>query len=156
MSHQVEGVWARDFAFVGAMTGFLAPFTLLRELPYALASAGGGALGGAVVGAVLGSLSGRVLHWPRGSLVVCAIVPGVLWGLSAAAASALIDSSVFGLSCVFACSAAVVQAMWLWPLYLRRHVAGQSPFVLLLAASFVSPLLGLVGFMWMILPKLAG
>lgn len=127
--------WMRDFALVGATTGFLAPYAVLRKLEYA-ACAG---LGGAIFGLALGAfsahlLAGRARRWRKVVFVPLGLVLGGLWGAVAGASAAVVLPMALDLSVVVAGIAGALQLGWFWLAYSVRRVNGRSTWLVLLLA----------------------
>ena len=141
--------WMRDFALVGGLTGFLAPFLVIREAGYATATG----LGGAVSGALLGRftswlLASRARRWPKLVFLPFGILLGSLWGSSAALATVVGGArDVLGLSLFFAGLAGADQLGWFWLAYSYRRVNGRSTGAVVALASLLGSGLGYAGFL---------
>lgn len=140
--------WVRDFTLVGALTGFGAPFVLLRSLEYSLVTG----LGGLVGGAVLGLFSAWVINrqarrWRRFVLLPLGLALGALWGATAGGATALVPHlrGLLGLSLAVAAIAGAAQLGWFWLAYSVRRVNQRSTWPVVLLASALGAGLGWVG-----------
>lgn len=140
--------WVRDFALVGAVTGFSAPFAMLRFLEYSLLTALGGLVGGAALGLFSAWLIGRYARrWRRLVLFPLGLVVGALWGASAGVATAFAPQlrHLLVLSVVVAGFAGAAQLGWFWLVYSVRRVNHRSTWPVVLAASVLGGGLGWVG-----------
>lgn len=135
--------WARDFAVVGGLTGFLAPFAIFQQLLYALLTGFGGALGGGLLGLFSAwLLSGNARRWSPLAFLPLGLVVGALWGVSAALPTVVLGTEVLFWSLLVAGFAGAVQLAWLWPLYCHRRLAGRSTAALVVLSSLVGGSLG--------------
>ncbi|MDP1828138.1 MAG: hypothetical protein Q8L48_32985 [Archangium sp.] len=140
--------WVRDFTFVGGVTGFMAPYSVIRDVGYASLTG----LGGAASGAVLGVFSAWLLtgfgrRWPKLVFLPVGLVLGALWGMAAAAPTALTSMrNLLVLSLLFAGVAGALQLGWFWLSYCYRRVNRRSTFPVVLLASLLGGGLGWAGF----------
>ena len=140
--------WVRDFALVGGVTGFCAPYTMLRELEYSALAAAGGLVGGAALGLFSSWLISRYARrWRRFVLFPLGLFFGALWGAMAGGTTALVPSlrSLLVLSLLCAAVAGSVQLGWFWFVYSVRRVNHRSTWPVVLVASVLSVGLGFVG-----------
>ncbi len=140
--------WVRDFALVGGVTGFCAPYTMLRELEYSALAAAGGLVGGAALGLFSSWLISRYARrWRRFVLFPLGLFFGALWGAMAGGTTALVPSlrSLLVLSLLCAAIAGSVQLGWFWFAYSVRRVNHRSTWPVVLGASVLSVGLGFVG-----------
>ena len=143
-----RGPWVRDFALVGGITGFLAPFSVIRDVQYSALTS----IGGAVSGAVLGLFSawwlscvGRRL--PKVAFLPLGLIIGALWGSAAAMATAVTEArNMLLFSVVFAGAAGALQLGWFWLAYCYRRVNRLSTWGVVLVASLLGGGLGYAGF----------
>lgn len=138
--------WVRDFALVGAATGFLAPYAVIRSLEYSgFASAGGGA-SGALLGAFSVWLFSRVGRgWSKIVLVPLGLALGALWGGAAGLATGLSDHGEWlPLSVMFGGCAGALQLGWFWLAYAVRRVNCRSTIAVVVTATVLSGSLGWV------------
>lgn len=140
--------WVRDFALVGAVTGFSAPYAMLRYLEYSLVTGLGGLLGGAALGLFSAWLIGRYARrWRRLVLFPLGLVFGAAWGATAGAATAAVPElrKLLELSVIVAAFAGAAQLGWFWLVYSVRRVNQRSTWPVVLAASVLGGGLGWVG-----------
>jgi hypothetical protein len=140
--------WVRDFALVGGLTGFCAPYATLRYLEYSLVTGIGGLLGGAALGLFSSWLISRYARrWRRFVLFPLGLFFGALWGATAGGTTALVPSlrSMIVLSLVVAAIAGAVQLGWFWLVYSVRRVNHRSTWPVVLVASVLGAGLGWVG-----------
>jgi len=142
--------WARDFAFLGGVMGFSAPFFVILEPGFAVAAGLAGAVTGAPFGVALGwwmeRLRGTV---PLVLLVAAAAVVGALWGGMAGAFGGLTTVSMvgdavgLGLLLGTVCGGLTVGTGLVPYLVLSARGADTRP--LLAVAALVSPVVGWLG-----------
>lgn len=140
--------WVRDFALVGAVTGFSAPYAILRALGYSIVTGIGGLVGGAALGLFSAWLIGRYARrWRRLVLFPLGLLFGALWGATAGATTALVPElrKLLELSVIVAAFAGAAQLGWFWLIYSVRRVNQRSTWPVVLAASVLSGGLGWVG-----------
>lgn len=139
--------WIRDFTFVGAVTGFLAPFAVIREVEYSSVTGIGGAVSGAALGVFSAwLLSGAGRRWPKLVFVPLGLLLGALWGVSSALATAFTPARhLLALSVVFAGLAGALQLGWFWLVYCLRRVNRRSTYGVVLLASLLGGGLGWAG-----------
>lgn len=135
--------WVRDFALVGATTGFFAPFSVLRNAQYA----GLASLGGTLFGIALGLFSarlfaGRARRWARGVYLPLGALLGALWGAAAGLATAPVWPKAVGLSVLVAGIAGALQFGWFWLAYALRRVNRRSTWAVTLLALLIGGGLG--------------
>jgi hypothetical protein len=143
--------WARDFAVIGAVTGFAAPAPYFwHDTEYLAACSGSGA----VIGAVLGVATSRALlvwlsRWPFGVLLVLGLALGALWGGSTGfcgGALALDDAHAYvpltPISAIAGAGAGMLQLGWFWLPYTLARAKGKSALAIVAAACVVSVALG--------------
>lgn len=146
--------WARDWAWIGATTSAISPWVASRLIPLdldtytALACVLGG-VSGAVVGWALALVTERIPKRSRVSIVaVFAPIPLGAWGgLVATVSAAFTEADLIPLALACGTTAALVQTMWLAPLYvwLVERSALRTPLVL--GGALVSPLCGVLAVM---------
>lgn len=138
--------WARDFALIGGLTGFLAPFATIHEFTYSSLTGLGGALGGGLLGLFSAwLLSGEARRWTKVALVPLGLVMGCLWGLGAALPTVVLGTDVLVISLILAGFAGALQLAWLWPLYWHRRANGRSTMALVVFSSLLGGGLGWLG-----------
>jgi hypothetical protein len=140
--------WVRDFALVGGLTGFLAPYSVIHEVPYSAVTGVGGALSGAVLGAFSAwLLSGFGRRWPKVVFLPLGLIIGALWGSAAAMATVVTPARhLLVLSVLFAGAAGALQLGWFWLAYCYRRVNRRSTWGVVLIASLLGGGLGFAGF----------
>jgi hypothetical protein len=140
--------WVRDFTFVGGVTGFLAPYSVIHDIGYASLTGVGGAVSGSVLGVFSAwLLSGRGLRWPKLAFIPVGLVLGALWGISAAMATAFTSmNNLLVISVLFAGVAGALQLGWFWLGYCYRRVNRRSTWPVVLVASLLGGGLGFAGF----------
>ena len=144
--------WARDFAIIGAVTGFAAPAPFWwGNFTYLGACAGAGAVVGALLGVVMaGALVGPFARWPFGVLLLFGLGVGAAWGASAAYLGGVAG---FGtpahdklelakLSSMAGAVAGAVQLGWFWLPYVLRKSRGLSGVPIVVASCLISGALG--------------
>lgn len=137
--------WIRDFALVGGVSGFSAPFAMLRFLDYSLVTGLGGLLGGAALGSLSAWLINRqARRWRRFVLLPLGLCFGALWGATAGGATALVPQlrNLLELSVIVAAIAGAVQLGWFWLAYSVRRVNHRSTWPVVLVASALGGGLG--------------
>lgn len=140
--------WVRDFAIVGGVTGFLAPFSFWRLLEYSLFAGVGGGVGGAALGLFSAWLMGRhARRWRRIVLFPLGLLFGALWGATAGAATGLSSDlrSLMSLSMIVAALAGALQLGWFWLVYSVRRMNQRSTWPVVLVASVLGGGLGFAG-----------
>ena len=139
--------WVRDFTFVGAATGFLAPWAVLRQADYAALTGLGGAVSGALLGVFSAWLfSGVGRRWPKWLLLPLGLTLGGLWGAASVAPTALTPlRSLLGLSLFFAGFAGALQLGWFWLAYSYRRVNQRSTAAVVALAALLGSGLGWAG-----------
>lgn len=138
-------LWVRDFALVGLVTGFVAPFTVLRNPEYAQLASAGGALTGAALGALSHLFFARAgRRWPKFAIILLSVLVGAVWGSASGVTTALAVSfrRSFELSLVVGGCAGALQLSWFWVVYAMRSVRRKSTWSVVLAASLFSVALG--------------
>lgn len=153
--------WARDFAFLGALSAGLVPLvamaggntaTVLRFTGAAMLF---GALGGLLVGLIsrrfVAGLGGRL---PVGLLLLAGPLVGALWGVATGGAAAWawwwsMDASwsptrFVGESMQFAGIAAAIQFGWFWLPYVLGTVRRRGKLALWLLAGISAAAVGLL------------
>jgi len=140
--------WVRDFTFVGGVTGFIAPYSVIRNVEYASLTGLGGAMSGALIGVFSAwLLSGFGRRWPKLVFIPVGLVLGALWGMAAAMTTALSPMrDLIFLSLLFAGAAAAIQLGWFWLAYSYRRVNRRSTWPVVLLASLLGGGLGWAGF----------
>ena len=140
--------WVRDFTFVGGVTGFMAPYSVIHDVEYSALTGSGGAVSGAMLGVFSAwLLSGRGLRWPKLVFLPVGLGLGALWGISAAMATAFTPMRhLLVLSVIFAGMAGALQLGWFWLGYCYRRVNRRSTWPLVLVASLLGGGLGFAGF----------
>ena len=140
--------WARDAAIVGGITGYVGPATALFGWslhPWLLACAAACALGGAVLGASVALALERArgvvpLRVLAVALPALAIGLGALWAGSAAW---LVGAPILA-AATFGGVAAAVQVGLAWLPYTVQAVLGGPRWPIVVVASALSPLIGLL------------
>ena len=140
--------WVRDFALVGGLTGFFAPFSVLREAAYASLTGLGGTLGGALLGLFSAwFMAGAGRRWRKVAFVPAGLLLGALWGMSSVlptvAFAPLRDLMV--LSLAFAGFAGALQLGWFWLAYCHLRVHRKSTWGVVVLASVLGGGLGWAG-----------
>jgi len=139
--------WVRDFSFVGAVTGFLAPYMVIKDLAYATVAGAGGALTGALLGLFSAALmSTRVRRWPKLVLLPTGFGLGALWGMGAALPTGVATPHFLGLTLLFSGAAGAVQLGWFWLAYCYRRVNLRSTWPVVLLAAALGAGLGYSGY----------
>lgn len=139
--------WVRDFFLVGGITGFMAPYSVIREAGYATVTGLGGATSGALLGVFSAwLLSGFGRRWPKVVFVPVGLVLGALWGIGAALPTGLTPMrNLMELSVLFAGIAGALQLGWFWLAYGYRRVNRRSTLGVVLLASLLGGGLGWAG-----------
>lgn len=139
--------WVRDFSFVGGVTGFLAPFSVIRDVGYCTLTGVGGALSGALLGLFSAwLLSGSGRRWPKLLFVPVGLVLGALWGSSSVLLIAFTPSrQLLVLSVLFAGLAGALQLGWFWLGYSYRRINRRSTLGVVMLASVLGGGLGWAG-----------
>lgn len=139
--------WVRDFTFVGGVTGFMAPYTVLRDVAYCSLTGLGGAVSGALLGAFSAwLLSGLGRRWPKAVFVPVGLLLGALWGTAAALTTAFTSMrELLELSVPLAGLAGALQLGWFWLGYGYRRVNRRSTVGVVLLASLLGGGLGWAG-----------
>jgi hypothetical protein len=140
--------WARDFALVGGVSSFLAPYLVVRDhygMDYIALSTAMGIGFGAVLGLVLPRILTRMGQIPFWALLFT-LGPslGLLWGAAVGASSGqILKADMWMVSTLFAAPAAAFQFGWLWLPYtvVRAREKRAWPLV---AFACVMPVAGLV------------
>lgn len=140
--------WARDFAVVGGVTGFAAPYVVITDLPFAAAAG----LAGAALGLVLGALAAPFLERARHRvplllLVFAAPFVGAVWGGLSGVAGGLVGGRMFAgesveLGLVMGAAAGMVQLGWMFLPYTLVAVMKLPRWPVVLAASVAAPVFG--------------
>ncbi len=148
LSPDSRAPWVRDFALVGGLTGFLAPYGVLHYVQYSMAAGLGGALSGAVLGAFSSWLvSGFGRRWPKVAFLPLGLSIGAVWGSAAALATVVTPArDQLSLSVLFAGAAGALQLGWFWLAYCYRRVNRRTTWGLVLVASLLGGGLGFAGF----------
>lgn len=141
-------VWARDFAVVGAVSSFLAPWLVVQEafgMTYLVASAAMGGVFGAVLGLALPRILtklGKIPFWAL--LFTLGPALGLLWGAAVGASSGqVLEHDMWVLSTMFAAPAAAAQLAWMWLPYTVLRARGKRTWPLI-AFACALPVAGLV------------
>lgn len=135
--------WVRDFALVGATTGFFAPFSVLRNAQYAALASLGGTLFGIALGLCSARMfAGRARRWARWVYLPLGGLLGALWGAAAGLATAPLWPKAVGLSVVVAGIAGALQFGWFWLAYALRRVNRRSTWAVTLLALLIGGGLG--------------
>ncbi len=137
--------WIRDFALVGAVTGFSAPYWVVNAWTYASLTGLGGAVGGAALGAFSAwLLSGRARRWPRFSLLLLGPLFGAAWGATAALTTGVSSwwRELLWLSVALAAVAGALQLGWFWLAYAVRRVNQRSTWPVTVGAAALGGGLG--------------
>ena len=146
--------WATDLAFVGAVSGAVAPlaFAPMMAMPaatYAVIAGAAGAATGLALGLVAPKLlTGLLRNVPVGALLVGGIALGGAWGGLVGAITATAISphpELLHSSVEIAAIAGAIQLGWWWLPYLMRLAKGKSTWPLMLAAAALAPFLGWIG-----------
>lgn len=141
--------WKRDFAIVGATSGFLTPALVAGLEPifaiYAVVAMLAGALSGWFLGGMLPATltSGSLSKTPLWAL--CLVVPliGLGWGTFVGFVGGLFTfPPAIPVSIMFAAPAAALQLSWLWLAYLFARRAGGPWPALVVTAACLTPVLG--------------
>ena len=142
------GPWVRDFTFVGGVTGFMAPYSVIHDVEYASLTGVGGAVSGAALGIFSAwLLSGFGRRWPKVVFIPVGLVLGALWGMAAAMTTAVTPMrNLLVLSVLFAGVAGALQLGWFWLGYCYRRVNRRSTYPVVLLASLLGGGLGWAGF----------
>jgi hypothetical protein len=133
--------WARDFSFIGGMTGLLAPW-LLGDPTYIAAAAVTGAIAGAGLGAAVPGLLNRMRHFKVPTLLLGGVAIGATWGGIAGAVAGLTTPHLFWLSISVASIAGAIQFGWIWLPYVLKKIGHKRTWPLVLASFFAAPVLG--------------
>ena len=141
-------VWARDFAIVGAVSSFLAPWLVVQQafgLTYLGASAAMGGLFGGVLGLALPRILtklGKIPFWAL--LFTLGPALGLLWGAAVGASSGqVLGEDLWVLSTMFAAPAAAAQLAWMWLPYTVLRAKGKRTWPLI-GFACAMPVAGLV------------
>src|SRR5689334_10981122 len=123
--------WVRDFTFVGGVTGFLAPYMVIKDLGYSVVAGIGGAVTGALLGLFSAALmSTRLRRWPKLVLLPTGVA----------------TPRFLGLTLVFSGAAGAVQLGWFWLAYCYRRVNLRSTWPVVLLAAALGAGLGYSGY----------
>ena len=143
--------WARDWAWIGATTSAVSPWVAGRLIPIdldsftALACVLGGS-SGAVVGWLFAGATALLPERSRVSIVAvfAPVALGAWGGLVATVSAAFTEPDLIPLALACGTSAALVQTMWLAPLYVWLVERDGLRVPLVLGGALVSPLCGLL------------
>lgn len=142
--------WARDFSFVGAVTGLAAPLAVAPSL-FGSGFIMGAAIGGAATGALLGAIVPRVLTKlggvPVPLLTFGGVGVGAAWGASVGAIAALalgVGSEGLAVSMTVAGMVGALQFGWLWLPYLLNKIGKRKTWPLLATATVIAPILAFI------------
>lgn len=140
--------WARDLAFVGGVSGIVAPGLVIADPLFSLTAG----LAGALLGAMLGAMGAPALEWlrpraPLWTLVLAAPIVGAGWGALSGVAGGLVGGAAFGseaplLGAIMGAGAGMVQLGWMFLPYMVATVLRLPRWPVLLAASGLTPMLG--------------
>ncbi len=140
-------LWARDLAFVGAVTSLALGAVSPLSLPTVLATAGFAAGGGVALGLLVPRLFGRhVRRVPILILLAAGLGVGACWIGAAGTLGALATGGPWGWTAQIAATAGAAQLGWLWlPMLLgRARGRGSREWVLLACAA--APLIGYLAY----------
>ncbi len=147
------GIWARDWAIIGAGTGVLAPLGViaLSMEPGLLPFAAGAGVAGGAAGAVLGATAPRLLERVRGRvplpvLMLLGLPLGATWGVIAGGLGALwlpgMELALVVIAAAIAGVAGAIQLGLTWLPYTVAAVTRRPVWPVVLGSVLVAPAMG--------------